>query len=56
MESVKTIFPLKECIKTPYDKYKYISNFSCVQETRQDYKTKSRKNTFTKTGKEVFKK
>lgn len=56
MELVETIFPLKECIKTPYNKYKYISNFPCVKETRQAYKTKPRKKTFTKSGKKVFKK
>jgi len=56
MGSVETISPLKDCITTPYDKYRNISKFPCMQ-GKQDYKTKPRKNTkFTKTGKEVFKK
>ncbi|XP_011705697.1 PREDICTED: uncharacterized protein LOC105460905 isoform X2 [Wasmannia auropunctata] len=47
---VETISPVKDCITTPYDKYKNIFNFPCMQE-RQDHKTKPRKNTkFTKTG------
>ncbi|XP_071579264.1 uncharacterized protein [Temnothorax nylanderi] len=50
MESVETISPLKDCVTTPYDKYKSTYNFPCVQGTKQDYKTKPRKNTkFTKT-------